>query len=74
MADLTERLRKNLELFNSLPDEAIAPTNLTALFLGVSERTVRRHSALPRVQVSPGRYGFRVGHVRKIAREGVAVS
>lgn len=74
MADLTERLRKNLELFNSLPDEAIAPTNLAALFLGLSDRSVRRHPNLPRVQVSPGRYGYLVGHIRKIAREGMAMS
>jgi hypothetical protein len=68
MADLTERLRQQLELFNSLPDEAIAPTKLTALVLGLSERTVRRHPHLRRYQVSLGRYGQLVRDVRKVAR------
>jgi hypothetical protein len=68
MAGLTGRLRQQLELFNALPDEGVAPTKLTALVLGLSERTVRRHPGLPRVQVSLGRYGYRVGDVRKVAR------
>jgi hypothetical protein len=55
-----------------MPDDAVSPTKLTALILGVSERTVRYHPSLPRVYVSKCRYGQRVGDVRKIARGGAA--
>ena len=72
MIDTTDRLRKAIEGFNSLPDEAISPTKLTALYLGLSERTVRRHPHLPRYQVSLGRYGQLVADVRKVARGGAA--
>ena len=67
-----ERERKALERFPSMPDDAVSPTKLTALILGVSERTVRYHPSLPRVYVSKCRYGQRVGDVRKIARGGAA--
>ena len=37
----------------------------------VSERTIRYHPHLPRVQISLGRYGQRVGDIRKLCREGM---
>jgi hypothetical protein len=55
--------------FDDLPDSALLPTKATALILGVSERTVRREALttkLARVQISAGRYGFRVGDIRAL--------
>jgi hypothetical protein len=54
--------------FNDLPDDAIVQTKVTALVLGISERNVRYHPQLPRVQVSLGRYGQRVGDIRALVR------
>jgi hypothetical protein len=71
---MASEVRKALERFDILPDDAVLPTKITAIILGVSERTVRYHPSLPRKSVSRGRYGQRVGDIRKIAREGVAVS
>jgi hypothetical protein len=41
------------------------------LGLGVSERTIRYHPQLPRIQISRGRYGQRVGDIRKLCRDGI---
>ena len=57
--------------FNVLPDDAVLPSQVTAIILGVSERTTRYHPQLPRVQISRGRYGQRVGDIRKLCREGM---
>jgi hypothetical protein len=54
--------------WDSLPDDAVIPTKIAAFFLGIDERTVRYHPALTRVQLSQGRYGFRCGDLRKLAR------
>jgi hypothetical protein len=64
-------LHEVLERFNSLPDDAILPSRVTGIILGVSERTIRYHPHLPRVQISRGRYGQRVGDIRKLCREGM---
>jgi hypothetical protein len=61
---------KNFEL---LPDDAVLPTKATAIILGLSERTVRRHPLLPRVYVSADRYGQRVADIRRLTRDGVPV-
>jgi hypothetical protein len=68
---MTSKLRAILERFAALPDEAVVPTSVTATILGVSERTIRYHPHLPRRQVSRGRYGQRVGDVRRLASEGI---
>jgi hypothetical protein len=70
---MTDGLRKILETFDVLPDDAIVQSKITAIILGCSERTIRYHPNLPRRSVSRGRYGQRVGDIRKIAREGVPV-
>jgi hypothetical protein len=70
---MTDGLRKVLERFDLLPNDVIVPTKITAIILGLSEKTVRYHPSLPRKSVSRGRYGQRVGDIRQIAREGVAV-
>lgn len=68
---MTDALREILERFDSLPDDAVVPTKVTATVTGLSERTVRYHPHLPRHEVSIGRYGQRVGDVRKLCREGI---
>jgi hypothetical protein len=68
---MTNDLNEALERFNSLPDDAILPSRVTGIILGVSERTIRYHPYLPRVQISRGRYGQRVGDIRKLCRDGM---
>ena len=65
-------LHEALARFNVLPDDAVLPSQVTAIILGVSERTIRYHPNLPRVQISRGRYGQRVGDIRKLCREGIS--
>jgi hypothetical protein len=60
-----------IKRFDSLPDDAVVQTKVTALVLGVSERTIRYHPNLPRVQISTGRYGQRVGDIRALVRNGI---
>jgi hypothetical protein len=67
---MTNELREILERFAALPDDGVVPSSVTAIILGVSERVVRYHPQLPRVQVSRGRYGQRAGDIRLIARGG----
>jgi len=66
-------LHEALARFNVLPDDAVLPSQVTAIILGISERTVRYHPNLPRVQISRGRYGQRIGDIRKLCREGMPV-
>jgi len=68
---MTNELHEILQRFNLLPDDAILPSPVTGIILGVSERTIRYHPHLPRVQVNRGRYGQRVGDIRKLTREGM---
>ena len=68
---MTNDLHEILRRFDALPDDAILPSRVTGIILGVSERTVRYHPQLPRIQISPGRYGQRVGDIRKLARHGL---
>jgi hypothetical protein len=69
---MTNELHEVLQRFDALPDDAILPSRVTGIILGVSERTVRYHPQLPRVQVSAGRYGQRVGDIRKLVRKGMS--
>jgi len=69
MADVDEILRR----FDALPDSAVLPTKVSALILGLSEKTVRAHPKLPRRPVSRGRYGQSAGDIRRVAR-GEAVT
>jgi len=64
-------LHEALARFIVLPDDAVLPSQVTAIILGVSERTIRYHPNLPRVQISRGRYGQRVGDIRKLCRDGL---
>jgi hypothetical protein len=69
---MTNELHEVLQRFDALPDDAILPSRVTGIILGVSERTVRYHPQLPRIQISRGRYGQRVGDIRKLARKGMS--
>ena len=68
---MSPQLREILERFDALPNDAIVPTKITAIILGLSEKSVRYHPNLPRVQISRARYGQRVGDIRKLCREGM---
>jgi hypothetical protein len=64
------KLAEEVEIFSSLPDEAVVRTPVTEAVTGLSGRTIRYHPDLPRVQLSEGRYGQRVRDIRKLLREG----
>jgi len=70
-SDALSKAFEKVRQFDSLPDDAVLQTKITALLLGCSERTVRYHPELKRVQLSRGRYGQRVGDIRKLCREGI---
>ena len=57
-----------IENFDRLPDDAIVPTKVTDILLGISEWTRRRTPALQRIPLSPRRYGNRVGDIRALVR------
>lgn len=69
--DFMNNTLEALQRLDALPDDAVVPSRITGMILGISERTIRYHPHLPRVQISRGRYGQRVGDVRKLAREGM---
>jgi hypothetical protein len=65
-----QELRMALERFASKPDDALENAEVSAAFLHISQRTLRYHAKIPRVYITPSRYNYRVGVLRKIAREG----
>jgi hypothetical protein len=65
-----QTLRKRLERFASKPDEALESAEVSAAFLGFSERTLRYHPDAERVYITPSRYNYRVGNIRQIAKDG----
>ena len=75
MLPVSRDFSKSFEIvkrFDDLPNDAVISPKITALVLGCAERTVRYHPKLRRVQISRGRYGYRVGNVRQIVRGEVA--
>jgi hypothetical protein len=68
MPDYYSHAFEIIKRFDQLPDDAVVQTKVTALMTGLSEKTVRKH--YPRVPVSPGRYGQRVGDIRSRVRNG----
>lgn len=56
------KINEILARLPSLPDSAVIPVEAVAQHDNVSLITVRRR--YPRVQLSPNRYGVRVGHLR----------
>jgi hypothetical protein len=63
-----DAIRAKLTTLNDLPDDAVIADPMAAELLGISLRTLRRHQNIPRVQLSPGRVGRRLGHVRAHVR------
>jgi len=66
VTDLLEILKR----YDALPPSAVVSSKATAAILGMSERSVRYHPQLPRVQVARGRYGFRKSDIEKLSRDG----
>ena len=57
-----------IQNFDRLPDDAVVPLKVSRIVRGTSEWTDRRNTPLRRVQVSPRRYGHRVGDIRAFVR------
>ena len=66
MTDLLEILKR----YDALPPSAVVSSKAAAAILGVSERVVRYHPGLPRVQLTTQRYGFRKSDIEKLSRDG----
>jgi hypothetical protein len=67
-----EKLLEILGRFDSLPDTAVVPTEVTAVVLGTCTKTVRNNPQLPKRWVSPGRYGQAAGDIRRLVRDGIS--
>jgi hypothetical protein len=59
-----------LKRYEALPPSAVVSSKAAAAILGVSERVVRYHPALPRVQLTTQRYGFRKSDIEKLSSDG----
>lgn len=68
---MTNELHEVLERFNALPDDAILPSRITGIILGISERTVRYHTSPANPNIAWPVNGQRAGDVRKLCREGM---
>lgn len=66
MTDLLEILKR----YDALPPSAVVSSKAAAAILGVSERIVRYHPGLPRVQLTTQRYGFRKSDIEKLSSDG----
>jgi hypothetical protein len=68
-----------IQNFDKLPDDAIVPDVVARLVLNVTERTWRRKpnyidSKIPKVELSPQRWGRRAGNIRAFARGELATA
>jgi hypothetical protein len=66
VTELLEILRR----YEALPPTAVVSSKAAAAILGVSERVVRYHPSLPRVQITKQRYGFRKADIEKLSSDG----
>jgi hypothetical protein len=66
MTELLEILKR----YEALPPSAVVSSKAAAAILGVSERVVRYHPGLPRVQLTTARYGFRKSDIEKLSNDG----
>jgi hypothetical protein len=64
-------LHIQLQRYEALPPSAVISPKATAAILGISERNVRYHPHLPKVQISAGRYGIRKSDIEKLSRDGI---
>jgi hypothetical protein len=60
--ELSPKEIQRLRMIDILPDTAIVSVKTVAVHDDVSERTVR--DTYPLIQISPGRHGVPVGHLR----------
>ena len=60
----SDAIRLKLKELDERPDDAVVADPVAAELLGISLRTLRRHQQIPRVQLSPGRVGRRLGDLR----------
>lgn len=65
-----ETILAKLRELDERPDDAIVADPVAAAMLDISLRTLRRRNPIPRVQLSPGRVGRRLGDVRAYVRGG----
>jgi hypothetical protein len=65
VTDLLEILKR----YEALPPSAVVSSKAAAI-LGVSERVVRYHPGLPRVQLTTQRSGFRKSDIEKLSSDG----
>ena len=63
-----DAIRTKIKELNDRPDDAVIADPVAADLLGISLRTLRRHQHIPRVQLSPGRVGRRLGDIRAHVR------
>ena len=71
---MSPALRRQLAIFDELPNDALVTDEVAATVLGVSLCTVKYdRTNLPRRQISERRHGRRVGDIRALAR-GEAVT
>ena len=61
-------IQRKLKQLDQLPDDAVIADPVAAEIMGISTRTLRRRNPVPRVQLSPGRIGRRLGNVRSHVR------
>jgi hypothetical protein len=59
---------ERIKHFDTLPDDAVVSSKITAIMLDESERTLRRQPPIKRIQLSARRVGFRVGDIRALVR------
>jgi hypothetical protein len=71
-ADEMHALIEELKRYEALPPSAIISPKAAAAITGLSERNIRYHPALRRVQTSVGRYGFRKADIEKLCRDGIS--
>jgi hypothetical protein len=63
---------KRLQQFDLLPDDCIVDEDLSALVLDISRWTLGRNNPVPRIQISPRRFGRRAGDLRRLLRGELA--
>jgi len=62
MPDLVDLLKR----WAFLPDDAVVPIKVVAAVTSLSERTIRYDPRFEKVWLTPNRYGYRVGPIKKI--------
>jgi hypothetical protein len=65
---------ERIKNFDALPEDAVVSPKITAILLDESERTLRRHSPIKRIQLSERRTGYRVGDIRAFVRGRAAAT